>query len=210
MVNAKLFLPAITCLFLSQVSVAKSLGVVGELWPVKERSMLALLKERAAKVNRAELKLHWQNRVKVRADRPEPLHLPRAEKSTRHRYEPIAHVTQDIVSADGHLIAGAGSSVNALAQLPGFKPEMLFFNADDKAQVRWAENKARQLPQAKLILTRGSIRAMELLFNRPIYFDQLGVITKKFAITHLPAHAYRRDLSIIIDELAIKENGNER
>ena len=196
-------------LSLSVGSFAKDLGVIGDIWPIQEKSLLTLLESRAATLNQESLKKKWQQRVRDYADRPYALSLERTDKSTQHTYEPVVNVTQDIVALNGQVIAKAGTSINALSRLPFYKPQLLFIDGDDSAQVAWAKAKIKQFSNAKLILTAGSIRDAEEAFDRPIYFDQKGMITGKFAISHVPAHAYREGLSIVIDELAIKENGDE-
>lgn len=198
-------LSAATCF-----SYAKNFGVYGELWPLAETSLLKLIESKAAGLDTDDLASKWQNKARLYADHPKPLSIKRATQSKSHHYTPLASSSRDVTDVSGRIIVAQGMSVNVLRLLPDFNPELVFFNADDKAEILWALKMQKKLsPNARFILTGGSLSEAEALFKSPVYFDQKGVICKKFAITQMPAFVKRDGMSLLINEPVIGEDGNE-
>lgn len=191
---------------------AKSFGVVGEVFPVAEKSFLTLIEERLNALSNSgeleQLNKQWVNIAAEHANRPTPLHLARALASNKHDYIPEITLSQDILDAEGHVLYAKGTAVNALAHLPSYRPCWLFFNADDAAQLNWAEKQKTHCTNPKFILTGGAVMSAEERLQLPIYFDQEGRITKQLNVTHVPAMVSRDELKLVIHEQAIKENGN--
>ncbi|QDP73722.1 type-F conjugative transfer system protein TraW (plasmid) [Legionella israelensis] len=189
---------------------AKNLGTTGELWPVKEMSLLKLMESKAAGLNTDEMARQWQSRAGDYADRPEPLYLKRGRRSKVHHYTPVASVRDNVTDINGKVIVPSNASVNVLTLLPDYQPELLFFNADDRAQLLWAHNLSMRLTSnARFILTGGSVAMAEKALNGPVYFDQKGVICKKFGISQMPAIVTRDRMDLVILEPLIGENGHE-
>lgn len=201
-------------LLLASFSVlAKSLGVVGEVFPVAEMSFLALIESRIAELGRngvlENIQKQWVEDVSKHANRPAPLHINRATQSSTHYHQPIAMLSHDILDANNQVLFRKGTYINALSQLPSYKPHWLFFDGDDKAQVLWALRKLQQDQNAKVILTGGEIAEMEQTLKVPIYFDQAGCISHQLEITQVPVEVLRFENSLKISELFIGENGYE-
>lgn len=191
---------------------AKSFGVVGEVFPVAEKSFLTLIEERLAflKANGEleEMNQRWIQTAVEHANRPRALDLPRANRSVSHNYVPEITLSQDIINEKGRILYSKGTYVNALQYMPSYTPCWLFFNADDEAQLNWAVLQKTQCANPKLILTGGAINSAENKINAVIYFDQAGKITRKLNIVHVPAKVTRHQNHLVINEQAIKENGD--
>ncbi len=135
-----LLIACTTCL-----SFSKSFGVVGETFPVSEMSFLDFIELRLQNLT-ASGELHameseWQARVARTANRPNPVGLPRAVLKRSYHYDPTVILTSAILDGYGHVIYPIGSRVNGLEQRPNYAPCWLFFNADDKSQLLWAQKK---------------------------------------------------------------------
>ncbi|HAT3877911.1 TPA: type-F conjugative transfer system protein TraW [Legionella pneumophila] len=191
---------------------AKSFGVVGEVFPVAEKSFLKLIEERITALDASgELKAlneRWLQTVALHANRPTALKLSRTQHSTKHHYMPEITLSQDISDEHGRVLYTKGIHVNALQHMPSYTPCWLFFNADDEAQLNWAEHQKTGCPNPKLILTGGAINKAEEKLNSVVYFDQAGRITNKLHIAHVPARVTREQNHLVICEQAIKENGD--
>ncbi|SEG42261.1 conjugal transfer pilus assembly protein TraW [Legionella quinlivanii DSM 21216] len=191
---------------------AKSFGVVGDVFPVREKSFLTLIEERLAAMQAngelVAINQRWVETVAEHANRPTALELSRTNRSVRHDYSPEITLSQDITDEKGRVLYTKGTHVNALQQLPSYAPCWLFFNADDEAQLNWALHQKMRCANPKLILTGGAINRAENKLNAVIYFDQSGKITRKLRITHVPAKVTRHQNHLVIDEQAIKENGD--
>lgn len=191
---------------------AKSFGVVGEVFPIAEKSFLTLIEERLASLKASgeleSLNQRWVQTAAEHANRPTALELPRTNRSTRHDYVPEITLSQDIRNEKGRILYSKGTHVNALQQMPSYTPCWLFFNADDETQLNWAAHQKTQCTNPKLILTGGAINTAEKKLNAVIYFDQAGKITTKLHIAHVPAKVTRYQNHLVIQEQAIKENGD--
>ncbi|HBD7476126.1 TPA: type-F conjugative transfer system protein TraW [Legionella pneumophila] len=191
---------------------AKSYGVVGEVFPVAEKSFLALIEERlktmAADGSLETLNQRWVQTVANHANRPQDLGLKRALRSTTHDYVPEVILSQDIKDASGRVLFPRGTQVNGLEQLPAYRPCWLFFNADDKAQILWAQKQQQRCKNPKFILTGGAVKDAEEALQAAIYFDQAGRITRMLSVMHVPAKVVRKGKNLVIVEQAIKESGD--
>lgn len=197
-------------MFISKVSLAQSFGVIGEVFPVAEKSFLELIEERlrvmAANGKLESLNQSWLNRVATHINKPDPLGLERTNRSTTHEYLPEITLSQDIKDNTGHVLFSKGTTINALKQMPSYQPCWLFLNADDEAQLLWAKKQSCANP--KWILTGGAINNAEKRLQAVVYFDQAGRITRQLKIQHVPAKVDRIANHLVIHEQAIKEDGD--
>lgn len=191
---------------------AKSFGVIGEVFPVAEKSFLKIIEERLTALNDSgaleAMNQRWIQTAAEHANRPSALNLPRTNHSITHHYVPEITLSQDIRDERGRVLYVRGTHVNALSQLPSYQPCWLFFNADDEAQINWAQLQKTSCSNPKLILTGGAINAAEKKLHSVIYFDQAGKITRQLHIAHVPAIVTRKGNRLVIVEHAIKENGD--
>lgn len=191
---------------------SKSFGVVGEVFPVAEKSFLVLIEERlrilTASGELEALNRKWINTVVNHTNRPTALGLERTNQTTRHYYVSEITLSKDITDSKGNVLYLKGTHINALEHMPTYKPCWLFFNADDEAQIRWAGLQKNKCPNPKFVLTGGTINRAEKSLNAVIYFDQEGRITRKLNIEHVPARVTREENQLLIVEVAIKENSH--
>lgn len=193
-------------------SFSKSLGVIGETFPIREMSFLDFIELRLKKLTDSgaikTMESQWQERATRSADRPTPTGLPRATRSRQFHYDPSVTLTQAILDEKGRVLYPAGTRVNGLEQRPEYAPCWLFFNGDDESQVRWVLHEMHRCRNPKLILTGGSVREAEQELDAVIYFDQSARLSSRFQLNAVPARI-RRDINRLqVEELVIKENGH--
>lgn len=192
---------------------AKSFGVVGEVFPLAEKSVLQLIDERLGVLAaRGGENAHFASAVHSQMENKmnllHPLLLMRTTATSHFYYTPEVFLKQALRNENGQVIYPAETRLNALEALPAYQPCWLFFNGEDNAQIRWAQKVREQCFAPKLILTEGSIRQAENTFQTPIYFDQGGFITTQLHIKTVPARVMRAGNQLRIDLFAIKENGD--
>lgn len=191
---------------------ASDLGIVGEIFPVREENLLHFIESRVhamqANGQWEDLEKTFQHQVSKNANRPKPLSLGRAQQSTTHTYRPEIVLSEALRDNTGRILLPRGTSVNALEKLPFYTPCWLFFNGDDSAQKAWAKKARTSCNNPTLILTGGSVKDSEDALNAVIYFDQEGRITRQLHITQVPAIVTRQDNTLRIIQVAIKENGD--
>jgi conjugal transfer pilus assembly protein TraW len=203
---------AVLLMTVSWVAGAKSFGVVGRAFPVGEMSFLAMIEERLKALEGSgemdALNKRWVNTVATHSNRPSPLNLPRTLKTRGHYYTPAIALGQSINDSQGKILFAKGTTVNALKDMPSYTPCWLFFNADDEAQLLWAQKQMSRCANPKLILTGGAVGIAEKTLQAVIYFDQAGRISTKLSIAAVPARVTRKGNQLQITEQAIKENGD--
>ncbi len=195
------------------LSFSKSFGVVGETFPVSEMSFLDFIDLRLQKLT-ASGELHamessFQARAERTANRPHPVGLPRAILKRIYHYDPTVILTHPILDEHGQIIYPTGTRVNGLEQRPNYTPCWLFFNADDHAQLLWAQKQQHQCQNPKFILTGGAVRDAEQALESAIYFDQGGRLSTRFQLSAVPATVKRNQNRLQVSEVVIKESGDE-
>lgn len=175
----------------SSVLHAQDLGVVGPIYPIIEQDMLQTIEQRLKALEKsgelAQIEEDAKARYKAYVDRPEGVHLPRAEKTRTYFVDPSLTVPYDIKDHEGQIIHPAGTTVNPLDHMTLSK-QLLFFDGDDPVQVEWARAVIDSDPlRVKPILTNGP--ALELMkeWNMRLYFDQRGQLVDQFGIHAVPA-----------------------
>ncbi len=191
---------------------AVSLGVIGEVFPVKERSLLQLIEMRLQALEASGV-LHavhtqWVEQAERKARRPHGVGLLRTEKTVSYDFVPKISLDEDVLSHDGFVLFQRQTSVNVLKALPHYRPHWIFFNADEEAQRAFAKRVMMQAPEVKLILTGGDVHDMEEALQHKVYFDQAGRITQTLRIAHVPAEVERKEDVLRIREFAIEEDGH--
>jgi len=184
---------------------AKDLGVVGQTYPVLEDDFLQLIETRyhTMKLNGEWEKAEkaWQKQMLQVADRPKPLATVTTTQTHRvYYFDPSIELSHDIRGPNNEIIAKSGTIINPLEIMPLHKT-LLFINADDPDQISWAIKKDNELKgKTKCILVDGSISSAIKKFNKPVYFDQGGTLTKHFKIEHVPTTLQQEGLSLKIEE----------
>lgn len=198
---------AIGLLISSSPLMAKSWGVVGEVYPVAEQSFLEFIQARLKTLTESgeieAVNTQWQQQVVNHANRPVAIHLPHAKMKRTFFYRPEIVVDNDIEDYSGRVLIAKGTVANALTQLPTYSPCWLFFNADEQSELRWAIKIIHECANPKIILTGGAIADAETALNSTIYFDQGEVITQKLGIHATPARVTRKGNALKIEELVL-------
>ena len=185
---------AVTMILLATVShcFAKDLGVLGEIYPIVEVDLLEWIQSRITDMQHngewdSVQKKMQQDALHYR-DRPKSIGgVTRAIENKSWLYDPSIVLDHDIVTAEGALIAKAGTSVNPLKTI-SLSKALVFYNADDPEQAQWAEQEdKKRVGRIKLILINGSLLKEEKRLQKQIYFDQEGRLVSRFGIKHVPA-----------------------
>lgn len=178
------------CVLLPTAAVAKDYGQQGAVFPVIETDMLAMIEAKlmAAKASgkMAQMQRQFASDTEKRVRRPVPVTgITRTSAQRTWAYDPAITVGQDIRDAAGRLIIARGTRVNPLDHVT-MHERLVFIDGDDPAQVHWAIGTTTAL-DAKIVLTSGAPLALMDATRRRLFFDQMGVLTTKFGIRHVPA-----------------------
>ncbi|MGA5657869.1 type-F conjugative transfer system protein TraW [Rahnella contaminans] len=170
---------------------AADLGTWGDLYPIAEPDLVGTIKQRLGDMEKsgelAQKQDEFKQRVIENSLRPAPVRgLAIAQENTTRLYDPTFVVSQDISDHQGTVFAKKGQRVNPLDSVP-FMQTLYFIDADDKRQLAWFKSQKSTTLSVKVILVNGDIAQATKALDTRIYFDQDGVLTKKFGLTAVPA-----------------------
>ncbi len=195
---------AATLAALTSFASAKDLGVRGATWPVAEPDLLAQIEARLIELERsgALARLQAEARERARHTLEEPPPVPGIAPATRERsrqFDPAIVVERDIRTADGILIAAAGTPVNPLERMPMTR-DLLFVDGRRAAEIAWALAHGRP---AKIVLLAG--RPLELMrrHGRPFFFDAGGRLAARFGLRFTPALVAQDGTRLRITEIPV-------
>lgn len=142
-------------------------------------------------------------RVKEHAVRPTPVEgLSKAVTYRSFVWDPTFTVKETITDMQGNVIARKGDTVNPLDKVP-FSQVLYFIDGDDREQVNWTRQQIAGQTDFKVILVKGNIRDSSNALNERIYFDQSGVLTRKFGFEHIPARISRDGRVMKVEEIPV-------
>lgn len=170
---------------------AKELGVWGDLYPIQEQDMLAMIQQRLEAMARdgslAREQDNITQRVQAHIIRPPAVPgLRRVEKDATHYIDPTFTLDADIADHSGVVFAHKGDQVNPLTHVP-FRETLYFIDADDQRQIAWMKQQNPDTLSRKIILVNGNIRSTGMALDSRVYFDQYGTLSRKFQLYAVPA-----------------------
>lgn len=112
-------------------------------------------------------------------------------------YDPKVISERDLRSQDGTIIIRAGTEINPLKN-SSWDGMLLFFDGSNAEHLSWAKS---QRCDAKWILVCGRPLELEAKEQRPVFFDQKGVLTRKLEIFQVPARVSRHGDILMIEEV---------
>ena len=195
---------------------AKDFGVRGHLFPIEEENMLHYLKMKMEHLGSEERAvMEEQVKTKVSQSVREPKAVSGIEEVQKYRsflFDPSITVQTDIPEMDvlndkGELVvargsvAAKGTSVNPL-HIQKLSEDLLFFDGDHPKQLSFARS---QQKTCMWVLTKGKPLDLEEQEKRPVYFDQFGVLTKKFGIQAVPAKVTQEGDALRVEEIPVGE-----
>ncbi|HEF0975477.1 TPA: type-F conjugative transfer system protein TraW [Escherichia coli] len=201
-------------LVLSGMAQAKNLGTWGELYPITEEDMLTTirirLKAMEASGEMAREQEAFRQRVIENTLRPKPVEgLTLAQENTTHYIDPSLTVSEDLKDHQGRVFARRGQVINPLDTVP-FTDTLYFIDADNPQQLAWMKAQKPGTLTSRIILVNGDIRQATQALGTRIYFDQEGILSRKFELKSIPARVTlaedRRRLRV--DTFALTGQGN--
>ena len=181
---------------------------LGPTYEIREPNALKEIKRKLEADQKSGLLAQKLNEGKQRAidyvQNPPPVSgISRAEEHRIFYWDPSIRVNQDVKTPSGFVIARAGEMVNPLRKV-SWSRMWVFIDGRDPAQVKAAQQLVTSVNGiAKVILTAGSHIELSNKLGYVVYFDQAGVLTKKFGISHVPATIRQEGMKLRIDELKI-------
>lgn len=192
-------------LLFSSIAHANNLGVIGEVFPIKEPDLLQEIHQKLTALQQnGQLNAMMQqinHQAEAQIKRPTPSYGITTTSAPRvWLFDPSIMLNQTIQDEKGQVLWPKGTVINPLTRV-SINETLIFFNADDSRQVKWAAAEMTNSTQpVKPILVQGDWSVLMKAWQRPVYFDQQGKLTTRFGITHVPAKVTQAGLKFQIEE----------
>jgi conjugal transfer pilus assembly protein TraW len=188
------------------------LGVVGTVFPIKERNIMTVMQEKLSTPMGKKLLHDFETRLKELSDSKHYLPTPNATltATTEHRtylFNPSISLDRDLADHNGTRFYQAGTSVNPLNQITLSK-EYLFIDGDRPRQVAWALNYKKNKP-ALIVLVKGDPMRLMRDVGVQVFFDQEEAMAKRFQLTHVPCSMAQEGTNLRITEWVEDDLENE-
>jgi len=187
---------------------ANDLGTYGETFDIAETDLLAYFGAKlqaAVKGGRVEaLNRQFAATAQKHIEEPAPVSgLQTTETARTWLFDPSITAPEDLRDANGTVFVHAGDRINPLDRLPTYDRVMVFLDGRDPRQVWLALDRSKRLGAQRvvLILTAGAPVKLMKSSRTGFYYDQQGLLTGKFGITHVPAIVERAGNRLKVSEV---------
>ena len=193
----------LSCLSLSVQ--AKDYGTLGHTFPIVEPDLFEVIQNKLQTLSENGQLLSHQKVIQHKTiealQKPKPvLGLIKTKQHRVFEYNPSIQVSEDLKDHEGRMFVKAGTLLNPLDYF-SLSQNLVFIDGEDYDQVEWALEHS-----AKIILVKGSSLELSAQYQRPFYFDQGGLLTKKLGITQVPAQVFQKNKVLNIEECLLEED----
>ncbi len=185
---------------------AEDLGVIGKTYDIAERDLIEVIKDKLRHMEKtgelAKRQTEYKNRVMSGIEHPRPIPgIQATETANTHYYDPSIVTDKDITDATGKILYPRGTRVNPLDYI-GWNKYLLFVDARDQKQLDMSKRiMATSDKPVKLVLVAGEPLNLMRKWKKQVYYDQGGILARRFAITQVPAIVRQEGRRLRIDEL---------
>lgn len=187
---------------------AEDLGTIGPTYDIAERDLIESIKDKLSRMERtgelARMQDEYKRRVVNSIERPKPIQGIRPTETARTFYiDPTWTLDRNVVDEKGKVLFPAGTKVNPF-DYDRMSKMLLFFDARSKEQKAFAKRfMAKAKMPVKPILVGGEPLELMREWKREVFYDQGGVLTRRFSITQSPAVVSQEGKKIRVDEIRL-------
>ena len=201
------FLASLLCLsVIPSYSLASDLGVVGPTYEIAERDLIEVMKDKFRRMERtgelAKVQENYKKQVLDAVEKPKPVPgIKNTETAKTYFVDPTWTLDRNVVDEKGNLLFPSGTKVNPLDYAP-LTQQLLFFDQREHSQVVFAKRFIEQsTSRVKPILVGGEPLKLMRQWKREVFYDQGGVLSRKFLLKHAPAIVSQDGKRLRIDEI---------
>ena len=195
---------------------ATNCGVYGAIYSIAEPDMLSAIQTKLSLMQKngdleRQKKAFIENSI-AHILRPAPVDGVSDLNNRQAKswlFDPSIVLDHTIKSSTGQVIATKGTKINPL-KFKQFDEALIFINGDNKNKLDWMAREIQKdkktYSQLKIILVNGDINQTAKSLKTRVYFDQDGILCKRFDIKHTPTMVYQANVNgVKIPRLMIKE-----
>ena len=201
------FLASHLCLsVIPSYSLASDLGVVGPTYEIAERDLIEVMKDKFRRMERTgelvKVQENYKKQVLDAVEKPKPVPgIKNTETAQTYFVDPTWTLDRNVVDEKGNLLFPSGTKVNPLDYAP-LTQQLLFFDQRERSQVAFAKRFIDQsTSRVKPILVGGEPLKLMRQWKREVFYDQGGVLSRKFLLKHAPAIVSQDGKRLRIDEI---------
>lgn len=186
---------------------AEDLGMIGPTYAIAERDLIEVIH---AKLRRAQetgelarIQESYKRGVVASFEHPKPIPgIQPAQLARTHYIDPTWVLGRNVIDDKGRRLYPAGTRVNPF-DFDHLSQSLLFFDERDRRQVSLARSLMdKSAVPVKPILIAGEPFKLMHEWKREVFFDQGGVLSRRFEITHSPALVTQEGKRLRIDEIS--------
>jgi len=179
----------------------------GEVYGIKEKDALEEIKEKASKVNIAEIRKKvlesFEKQMKVKTG------LPHACENSTFSFYPIYTLDVDIKDDKGNVIYPKGYSFNPLDYMP-FPFTFVFFDGTSQREIDWIKKAfLKNDSNVFLVVTEGDIREVVKKLGRPVYAMN-ELMKERFRVRKTPSVVRAVGNYLVVSEIGIHNCASKR
>lgn len=201
----------LTALLLSATpAMARDYGTLGVTWAIAEPDLLDVIHARLHMLEErgelAALNRKFVEAARATIEHPRPVAgITQATTDRQWLFDPTVTLADDIRDARGNLLAAKGQRFNPL-HVVAMAHAFAVIDGDNNAEIAWALKQGSP-DKIWIVLIKGSPTERMAALRRRFWFDQDGVITRRFGIAHTPALINQKDDLIAVREVALHHEG---
>ena len=194
-----ILLIALGALFAVAAAEAKTVGVLGKVYPIAERDALEEIEERARQVD-------WPSILA--GERPESfrppnlVRLPRVNRGRSFLVDMTYTLDFDIPDGKGGILYPKGYRFNPLDYIP-FNQTLVIIDGDDSEQVEWLQGSPlAHRPDTLILLTGGNFAGVGEGLGRAVFYAMRPVI-ERFQLKGVPSVIRPKGRFMEVEEIEV-------
>ena len=190
---------------------AIELGRIGPTYPIGEESALDMVmkklrqKERSGELKRLQGEGIRRSMTSIR-NMPPVEGIATVRSRAQRVIDPTVSYARSVTTDDGRVVIPAGSRINPLDTI-SLSKALVFFDGRDPEQREAVARLVASKGQLRLkpILVAGSWLDLTKAWKTQVFYDQQGVLSRRFGITAVPAVIRQQGRMLVLDEIPAKE-----
>ncbi|OGB70621.1 MAG: type-F conjugative transfer system protein TraW [Burkholderiales bacterium RIFOXYC12_FULL_65_23] len=190
---------------------AIELGRIGPTYPIGEESALDMVmkklrqKERSGELKRLQEEGIRRSMASIR-NMPPVEGIATVRSRAQRLIDPTVSYSRSVTTDDGRVVIRAGTRVNPLDTI-SLSKTLVFFDGRDPEQREAVARLVASKGQLRLkpILVAGSWLDLTKAWKTQVFYDQQGVLSRRFGITAVPAVIRQQGRMLVLDEIPAKE-----
>lgn len=189
-------------LLVSTVS-ARDYGKRGNTFEIHEQDLLEVIKKKLKEIDIEKWQQNFKQQVINSIYNPKPVLLPYAKENRVYYYDPSITLQRNYADHNGVVFARSGTRINPLDSVR-LSSNLIFIDGKSKTQLDWAlQQYHRNSGLVKIILLNGDVIDIMNNTNIRLYFDQGGLLVKKFKLQNIPALISQENMFLKIEEVVL-------